>query len=339
MGAMTILITGAAGYVGRAVVAAARARGHHVVAVVRLAGVIPDGWDLDDGIEVVEADLSDVSSIQALDMLGVDAVIHAAASLTGDDAAQQRNTLDGTRHLLTAMAQADAAPRLVLVSSVAVYSGADLAPNGIVDETSALERHPDQRDAYCRAKLAQEELAAEAIQLTGGELRVMRLGAIFGPGRLWNAHVGPGFGPMVLRLTAGGEIPLCHIANCAEALVCACEIGVSDGPDGAIDVLNLIDDDLPDRVRFLNAMTRTGWPKVILPVSWRLFDLVAGLIAGLPGRPGILRREVLRARMQPLFYPNDRLKQRLHLGVMPSFEQSFVMSMGLDDPQDQDGED
>ncbi|MGR1580878.1 NAD-dependent epimerase/dehydratase family protein [Thalassobius sp. S69A] len=337
-GPMTILITGAAGYVGRAAVAAARARGHHVVAVVRLAGVTPDGWDQDDGIELVEADLSAPSSVLALDMLGVDAVIHAAASLTGDDAAQARNTLDGTRHLLAAMAQADVPPRLVLVSSVAVYSGADLAPNGIVDETSALERHPDQRDAYCRAKLAQEQLAAETIQVIGGQLRVLRLGAVFGPDRLWNAHIGPGFGPIVLRLAAGGEIPLCHIANCAEALIRACEYPVADGPDGAIDVLNLIDDDLPDRVRFLNAMARTGWPRVVLPVSWRLFDWASGLLGWLPGRPGILRQEVLRARMQPLFYPNDRLKHRLHMGPMPSFEQSFAVSMGVDDPQDRDGE-
>ena len=39
-------------YVGRATVASARASGHDVVAVVRLAGVTPDEWADDDGIEV-----------------------------------------------------------------------------------------------------------------------------------------------------------------------------------------------------------------------------------------------------------------------------------------------
>lgn len=327
MGAMTLMITGAAGYVGRATVAAARARGHHVVAVVRLAGVTADGWETDEGIEVIEADLSRPDSIAKLDMLGVDAVIHAAASLSGDDAEQARSTLNGTRHVLAAMAAAEEPPRLVLVGSVAVYSGMGLQEFAVLNETAPLERHPGQRDAYCRAKLAQEDICAEAISEMGGELRVMRLGAVFGPGRLWNAHVGPGFGPMVLRLQTAGEIPLCHIAHAAEALVRAVEVPVPDGPDGALEVLNLVDDDLPDRLRFLNAMARTGWPKVIVPVSWRVFDVLAGVLAWLPGRPGLLRRETLRARMFPVLYPNTRLKARLGLGNMPGFEQLFAQSV------------
>lgn len=327
MGAMTLMITGAAGYVGRATVAEARARGHHVVAVVRLAGVTPDGWDDDEGVEVLEADLSHPDTVARLDMLGIDAVIHAAASLSGDDAEQARSTLNGTRHVLAAMAAAEEPPRMVLVGSMAVYSGMGLALFAPVDETSPLERRPDQRDAYTRAKLAQEDLTAEAVLDMGAELRVMRVGAVFGPGRLWNAHVGPGFGPVVLRLAAGGEIPLCHIAHVAEALVRAAEVPVPDGPDGALEVLNLVDDDLPDRLRFLNAMARTGWPKLIVPVSWRIFDVLAGVLAWLPGRPGLLRRETLRSRMYPVIYPNTRLKARLGLGHGAGFEQSFALSV------------
>lgn len=334
MGAMTILITGAAGYVGRAIVAAARARGHHVVAVVRLAGVIPDGWDGDEAIEILEADLSQPDAVARLDMTGIDAVIHAAASLSGDDAQQQVQTLAGTRHLIAALQSAEELPRMVLVSSLSVYSGGEAAPGGVIDETSALEREADQRDAYCRAKLAQEELTADAILDLGGELRVVRMGAIFGPDRLWNAHVGPGFGPVVLRLTAGGEIPLCHIDHAADALVRAAETPVPDGPDGAIEVLNLVDDDLPDRVRFLNAMARTGWPKVIVPVHWRLFELAGRLLSWLPGRPGILRGPVLRARMMPLHYPNARLKARLGHTDLPGFERAFAQSLTAAQPED-----
>lgn len=334
MGQMTILITGAAGYVGRATVAAAREAGHSVIAVVRLAGVVPDGWDGDDGIELVEADLSRPDSVSALNMVGVDAVIHAAASLSGDDAQQARSTLDGTRHLLAAIALAEDAPRLVLVSSVSVYAGTGLAVNALVTETSPLERAADQRDAYCRAKLKQEEITAEGALDLGLELRIMRLGSVFGPGRLWNAHIGPGFGPFVLRLGTLGEIPLCHIAHCAEALVRACEVPVPDGPEGALEVLNLVDDDLPDRLRFLNAMARTGWPKVIVPVSWRLFDLAGVLLGWLPGRPGLFRRETLRARMFPVFYPNTRLRARLGTHDAPAFEAAFALSVGADTPQE-----
>ncbi|MGH1355052.1 MAG: NAD-dependent epimerase/dehydratase family protein [Thalassovita sp.] len=331
---MTLMITGAAGYVGRATVAAAREAGHDVVAVVRLAGVVPDGWVDDDGIEVVEADLSDPSCIPALNMEGVNAVIHAAATLSGDDAAQDRNTLDGTHHLTEAVRTAEEKPRLVLVSSISVYSGMDLPRQPVLDETSLLERNPGQRDAYCRAKLEQEDICVSAAQEHGLELRLMRLGAVFGPGRLWNAHVGPGIGPFVLRMNAGGEIPLCHIAHAAEALVRAAETPVPAGPDGAIEVLNLVDDDLPDRIRFLNAMARTGWPKVIVPVHWRLFDILAGALSWLPGRPGLFRRETLRYRMASAVYPNERLKSRLSLPATPAFEQVFALSVQPDPSED-----
>lgn len=331
---LTLMITGAAGYVGRATVAAAREAGHDVVAVVRLSGVVPDGWVDDEGIEVVEADLSNPACIPSLSMEGVNAVIHAAASLSGDDAVLDRNTLDGTLHLLQAIEVADEKLRLVLVSSVSVYSGMDLPGNPLIDETSALERNPDQRDAYCRAKLDQEDMCVSAAQEIGIELRLMRLGAVFGPGRLWNAHVGPGFGPVVLRLNEGGEIPLCHIAHCAEALVRAAETPVPTGADGAIEVLNLVDDDLPDRIRFLNAMARTGWPKVIVPVHWRIFDVLSRLLAWLPGRPGLLRRETLRYRMASACYPNTRLKARLALPATPAFEQAFALSTQSETPED-----
>ncbi|WP_319825113.1 NAD(P)-dependent oxidoreductase [Thalassovita sp.] len=334
MGALTIMITGAAGYVGRATVAAARDAGHDVVAVVRLAGVVPDGWADDDGIELVEADLSRPESVQALDMVGVDSVIHAAASLSGNDAAQERHTLTGTRHLLQAMARAEEPPRLVLVSSVSVYSGMGLQAQSEIDETSALERNPRQRDAYCRAKLNQEQITAEGALDLGAELRIMRVGAVFGPGRLWNAHVGLRIGPAVLRLVRGGEIPLCHIAHCADALVRAAETKVPDSPDGAIEVLNVVDDDLPDRVRFLNAMARTGWPRLFVPVWWRFFDIAAQVLGWLPGCPGLLRRETLRARIFPVRYPNARLKSRLGLPPTPPFEHAFTLSVGVETPEE-----
>lgn len=328
MGQITIMITGAAGYVGRACVTRARALGHHVVAVVRLASVAPDDWSGDDGIEVVEADLSQPDCVPLLNMLGVDAVIHAAASLTGDDTEQERVTLGGTRHLLQAMATADEPPRLVLVSSVSVYSGMGLAPFAVVDETAALERNGASRDAYCRAKLEQERITAETAMDLGAELRIMRVGAVYGPYRLWNAHVGAGFGPLLMRLGRDGEIPLAHVDYVAQALIQAAQLPVPDSPDGALEVLNLIEDDLPDRVRFLNAMMRCGWPKMVLPLSWRVFDLLAGVLDGLPGRPGLLRQETLRARMLPVTYPNTRLKTRLRLGPSDGFERAFARSMG-----------
>ena len=138
MGEITILVTGAAGFLGRHAVAAARARGHRVRALVRGESV-PEGWRKDTMISVVLTDLAVASPALDAALDGVDAVIHAAASLGGDKAVQNRDTLLATETLLAAMVRTRPAPRLVLVSSISVYSAMFIAEGSRVDENTPLE--------------------------------------------------------------------------------------------------------------------------------------------------------------------------------------------------------
>ena len=303
MSGLTLLITGAAGFVGRATVAMARLRGHQVRAVVRHLRQAPLAWQGDAGISVHAVDLAVPDPALETSLAGVDGVIHAAAAMAGDDSAHARDTLLATRRLVTAMP--DAVP-LVLVSSLAVYAG-NLPPGSLIDETTPLEPTPGLRDAYCRAKLAQEEVA----RLRRGRLQIMRPGAVWGPRHLWNAHLGLALGPILVQLGNQAPIPICHIDHCALALVLAAER--QDGPK----VVNVIDDDLPDRARYIAALRQNGWPKLVLPVSWRLFDLIAARGAepqSTTRLPGVLRRPALRARMMPLRYDNAALHR---LGWQP----------------------
>ncbi|MFT6229365.1 MAG: nucleoside-diphosphate-sugar epimerase, partial [Paracoccaceae bacterium] len=173
MGEMTtILITGANGFLGRRIVAAARARGLPVRALVRRPA--PDApWAGDEGVEEIVRDLSAPGT---LPLDGVGAVIHAAATMQGDDVAHATGTLAPTRALLDAMA--GTAARLVLVSSFSVYGYAALPAGCALDETVPVEPDPHLRDAYCRAKLAQEAMVAEAVQHHGLTARILRPGAI-----------------------------------------------------------------------------------------------------------------------------------------------------------------
>ena len=297
MGALTLLITGAAGFVGQATVAMARARGHQVRAVVRHSGTAPQRWQSDPGIALHAVDLAQPDQTLKMALERVDVVIHAAAAMTGSDEVHERDTLRATRRLVMAMPPA---MPLVLVSSLAVYAG-DLPPGSLIDETTALEPSPGLRDAYCRAKLAQEEIA----RMVRGPLRILRPGAVWGPGHVWNAHLGLALGPVLLRM-GNGPIPLCHVDHCALALILAAER--RDAPA----VVNVIDDDLPDRHRYIAALRQGGWPKLVLPLSWRLLDLVAARGTGALAqsrRPGLLRRPTLRARMMPLRYDNAVLHQ------------------------------
>ncbi len=314
MGAMNLLVTGAGGHVGQAVVARARARGHRVRALFRGAG------DPDAGIEVLRVDLAADALDAALD--GIDAVIHAAAALTGDEARMRRDTVTATRALMQAVGRAGV-PRVVLVGSMAVYGTQGLRPGAMVDESTAPEDRPDLRDAYCRTKMAQEGVARDAARENGTELWLMRAGAVWGPEHLWNAHLGLALGPALARIGAGGEIPLVHRDRCADALVAAAETA----PAG-IEVLNLLDADRPDRERYVAALRRGGWPRIVVPIPWRALDLAARVMAPLaPRLPGLLRRPVLRARLMPLRYCDRRLRERLNPSPAPDFEAAMAAAL------------
>ena len=83
MGTLTLAVTGATGYLGRAVVAEARAQGHSILVLVRDVHRAPDEWVQDPGIALLEGPLEQLTSAT---LEGVDAVLHLAAAMVGDDA-------------------------------------------------------------------------------------------------------------------------------------------------------------------------------------------------------------------------------------------------------------
>ncbi len=302
-----VLITGAGGFLGRAVVAEALARGHAVRALVRASKPA----SLGDGAEVVALDLAAAEPAQLANVLaGVDVVIHLASTLSGDWAAQERDTLEATRRLTFAMAAAPHPPCLVLASSIAVYSADRALEGGVIDEDTPLETAHLGRDSYARAKLAQEQIAQGA----GLTLTTLRPGAILGPGRVMNTHLGVGLGPVLIQLETRGEVPLVALSDCARAFVLA---ATGAGPGG---VYNILGDACPTRAGFVAQLRRGGWPRFVVPLSWRILYGLARALAPLDlSLPGLLRPATLRARMMPVSYRNDRAKSGL--GWQP--EQKF----------------
>lgn len=316
MADLTILITGAGGFLGSATVAAARAAGHQVVAMTRT----PATWD-DPGVNSYVAHLGEDSLPEVLSK--VDVVIHAAAVLSGDDAVQLRDTVAPTRVMLQAMKSLATPPRLVHVSSLSVLGYAGLSPMALIDEATPLETEPAERDAYTRAKLRQEADVLAASDRVA--VHIVRPGTIYGPGRLWNSHVGAGLGPVLFRIGGAGEIPLIHVTDCATALVKAAE---QPGKSGAPQILHLVGDNLPDRPRYLAALRKGGWPRVVFPLPWQALDLGGRVLSAIPGLPGLLRPSVLRARMMPLRYSNDRAKAAL--GWRPRIDFATGMARALE---------
>ncbi|EPX82312.1 NAD-dependent epimerase/dehydratase [Salipiger mucosus DSM 16094] len=228
-------------------------------------------------------------------------MIHAAAHLGGDAVAHTSDTLRATRQLLDAMPPGQ---RLVLVSSIAVYDTMRVAPGGTLDESAPLEDAAQPRDAYAAAKLGQEALVRDS----GRAAWLMRPGVVWGPGRTWHALMGFRVGPLFVQAGSDGELPLAHVGRVAETLVRA---ALTD--PGGVKALNVIDDDRPDRARFLSAHRRAaGWPRAALSLPWPLWLAAARALRPLgERRPGLLREPVLRARLMPLRYPNAALRAAL----------------------------
>lgn len=169
---MKVLVTGAAGMLGRRVVAEARARGWEAVGITR-----------------ADADLAVAQ--QALDVVGdvrPEAVIHCAAwtdvdGAEADEAGAMRDNRDAAAN--TAAAAAAAGARIVAVSTDYVFDGT-LAGRPYVesDPTAPL-------GAYGRSKLAAEEAVAELCD----DHAIARTAWLFGAG-------GKNFCDTMLRLAA-----------------------------------------------------------------------------------------------------------------------------------------
>jgi UDP-glucuronate 4-epimerase len=170
----TILVTGAAGLIGRAVAAQLRARGDRVVAIDR----IPAG----EGEAVVLAcDLRDIHRLHALAAdAAPDGIIHCGAH--SGPMVSQDNPYDlvavnvlGTANMLE-IARIRRLRRLVNCSSVSVYGHAGPGP---VSEDVPL--HPTT--VYGATKLAAEKIVTAYAQEHGVSTVSLRLSWVYGPNR------------------------------------------------------------------------------------------------------------------------------------------------------------
>ncbi|WP_127903621.1 NAD-dependent epimerase/dehydratase family protein [Solirhodobacter olei] len=329
-----ILITGAAGFLGRAVVDAARGAGYSVKALVRNKGAEPL-WDDDPGVEVCRLDLAAPGAASTLKTLlvGVTAVVHTAARLRGEEDEHLRDTVRATEALTDALSALPAsAPRpcLLLAGSFSVYDYAGLADWATLDEQAPTEANPKRRDAYCRAKLMQEAIVVHAARETGLAVEVMRIGFLYGPGHMWPAQLGFRIGRVVF--CPGGRIPVpaIHVEDCAAALIVAAsrpadspvpvDVPLPGGP-GRLEIINLVAPEVPDQRTWLRAI---GGHRLVplprAPLLWlaRLGDLASAILPRLDqALPSVLHESSFTARFKPLHYSTARAEERLALKARP----------------------
>jgi 2-alkyl-3-oxoalkanoate reductase len=301
---MRLFVTGASGFLGTAVCREALARGHEIVALSRSAPRSGTDTAAADtaAITWVKGDIREPDAWRS-HLADVDAVVHLAASLDGAAEDQIAVAADGTRALVDAMADAGV-DRLVHISSLAVYDLAALAVGDVVDETSPVEVDPARRDGYTAAKLAQDVEARRAPSVV-----LLRPGLLWDRNHHWNGGAALGIaGRLSLTIAPRARPPLCHVDDCARAVVTAAE-----RPD-VTGVINLVDPAAPDRRTFAAELRSEGidLPPTI-PVAYstahaaaRTAWAVAGPLGIRDRLPGLLRPAQLAARAKPLRYTSTR---------------------------------
>jgi GT2 family glycosyltransferase/nucleoside-diphosphate-sugar epimerase len=173
----SMLITGASGFVGRAVCVEAVRRGMSVRGAVRAPVSLPAGVEncivggMDDGTDWTEA------------LRDVDVVIHLAArvhvmreSVTDPLAEFLKVNLDGTVNLVRQAARAGV-KRFVYVSSIKV-NGEGTATGQAFSELD----EPAPRDAYAVSKWRAEQALCEIERETGIEVVILRPPLVYGAG-------------------------------------------------------------------------------------------------------------------------------------------------------------
>jgi nucleoside-diphosphate-sugar epimerase len=196
---MRIAVTGASGFVGRAVLQAGSAVGHEMVAVTRAAAI-------EQGVPVRRIrDLADADGLRAA-FDGMDAVVHLAARVhvmhaEGAGALERFRAVnvDGTRAVLEAARGAG-------VGRLAVFSTAKVLGEGRHARVLRDDDPLQPEGAYAESKAEMERLVAEASDLS---CVILRPPLVYGPG------VGGNFRRLLqlARIAAIVPLPLGSVHN------------------------------------------------------------------------------------------------------------------------------
>ncbi len=249
---MKILVTGASGFLGRAVVEKLVAQGNLDVRCFVRPNSNVSGLDEicnrypHARLDFVIGNLASQNDARRA-VQGVDTIYHLAAGMRGHAATIFVNTVVASKCLLEAMQ--DGKRRVVLTSSLGVYGTSFLESDHLIGEDTELDPHPEKRNVYFHAKIWQEQLFRDQAAKGKVDLVILRPGVLYGsanPNLGFPSRIGVLIGSVLLVLGDGNTLPLSHVTNCAEAVVLAGQKVKTSGQS-----YNVLDDDLPSTIEYL----------------------------------------------------------------------------------------
>jgi nucleoside-diphosphate-sugar epimerase len=293
------LVTGATGFIGRALAERLRATGVAVRGVARAAA----------SVDTVSVDLAS-GPLDPRIFDGIDVVYHLAAKthdLAGSSGAADeywRVNVEGTRRVVDAAR--GRVRRMVFVSSVkAVDEGGGVE----VDEQTV----PHPESMYGRSKLAAEELVRNTTGASGPDSVVLRLPLVYGPGQRGNlermiAAIARGRFPPPPR--NGNRRSMVHVDNVVDALVLA------GRHPAAVGRTYFVTDARPYSTREIYDLVRAALDRP--PMAWavpepvfRLAALIGDGARRLSGRRRGFDSEAFQKLLGSAAYSSARIRQEL----------------------------
>lgn len=303
--AQTVLVTGATGVIGGALVRSLVVNGDRVRVLVRhprpAKSVLPH-------VEQCVGDLRDAAAVRRA-VAGTDVVFHCGARLHIVDPSPdllpeyEAVNVTGTRHVAEAVA-AEGVPRLVMASSIDVYGPSDGGP-------AWTEESPTNGTSmYARSKAQGEQVALDTAPAS-----VLRLAAVYGPGmkgnylRLVQALRRHRF---VMVGDGTNRRTLVHIDDAVRALE-----GVSRAPVAEGRIFNVTDGNTPflsEIIAHICTHLEREPPKLAIPKPHALYAAAAieGTARAL-GRTPPITASTIRKVTEDIAVSNARIERELQL--------------------------
>lgn len=242
-----VLVTGAAGFIGRRLIDRLVGGGVEVAALLLPGEAVPEPWG--EGVRIVRGDVCDPDSVdRALD--GVATVFHLAALVAeqnSDYDAHWAVTAEGSRNVYAAAGRRKA--RVVVTTSICAYG--DRIARDVCREDSERGLH---QGPYGRAKQGQEDFARDAHEKEGLAVTIVRPSNVYGVGsKPWVELLSERLlaGQMAVLGEGSGNAGLVYVENLVDAL-----IGVATRDEAIGRTYNVCDGSAVSWRRYMNDLSQ-----------------------------------------------------------------------------------
>jgi len=211
-----VLVTGAAGYIGRAAVTALVQNGYYVRALVRPTSSVEALKRL--GVEIVWGDVRSFEDVNAA-AAGVDVIVHLAAGLRGSDKFVVDSSVQGTQNVSRA-ALLQRVKHVIYMSSMSVHDMTAMKNRQPIREDSPLEANAEVRGAYSLGKRRAEDIALAHLHDTSPTWTILRPALVVGRGGDATGAAGWMLGRNLVCISSPRKrLLLIHVEDVAAAIV------------------------------------------------------------------------------------------------------------------------